>query len=622
MLRVRNIGLCLLLCFQCILHNGLALGGKAQEGHAVGVEVLLDEDIGWKCENGSDCTVAATSCVNGTCQCPAGQIYNGAMTTCIKVATTYGDSCEESAQCSRYLFSGGICTNGICVCAKGYYYMHGRCIAYSGLFGKCHKDDDCYVNGDFEATSCDQKNKICKCSPGYYQREYRTCRPEAKLGEKCAIDNDCTRFKKDAYCNIDNTCVLLISNSTLNFLHNDDTLREADASKPVAVTILSNCTVDTDCENFGNATCGPLGTCICKRAYFFVQNVNKCVPELGEPCVAGKEDAVIEYSTCQNGRWNCEHYRAATTDNRECVKAIRRYNDFCRSDMQCYIFGPDAICKGNKCVCNENSRYNETELFCWTKRGVGETCQQDTDCYVDGMQAELSCVNKSCSCPEGTHPNINRTACVNTAAEIGERCEVDKDCVTKDAECINEICACVNNYYELNKKCVPGINANCTRDEDCDPENSKCESNRCTCKQDYVAPSITICLPVVSIGEPCEEDIQCSNRTLNAVCSRDNMTMADSISNSTCVCAIGYHYNYNKCFKRKVLGMECESLGECYLDYGHGVVCKNSWCACDSGYIQVNDTVCESTRRSNNNTGSAITSTMGLILVLLLLLNF
>ena len=66
-------------------------------------------------------------------------------------------------------------------CAEGYYFIHGKCRAYSGLLEKC-QDGDCYVNGDFQASCC--INNICNCSPGYYQREYRTRRPDAKVHDE------------------------------------------------------------------------------------------------------------------------------------------------------------------------------------------------------------------------------------------------------------------------------------------------------------------------------------------------------------------------------------------------------------------------------------------------------
>lgn len=38
------------------------------------------------------------------------------------------------------------------------------------------------------------------------------------------------------------------------------------------------CIADKDCEDFENALCGSLATCICKRAHFFSEKTGKCVP--------------------------------------------------------------------------------------------------------------------------------------------------------------------------------------------------------------------------------------------------------------------------------------------------------------------------------------------------------
>ncbi|XP_076476087.1 uncharacterized protein LOC117159027 isoform X3 [Bombus vancouverensis nearcticus] len=66
------------------------------------------------------------------------------------------------------------------------------------LLEKCQEDGDCYVNGDFQASRC--INNICNCSLGYYQRKYKTCRPDAKVhGKQCIINNDCKGW-------INNTC--------------------------------------------------------------------------------------------------------------------------------------------------------------------------------------------------------------------------------------------------------------------------------------------------------------------------------------------------------------------------------------------------------------------------------
>ncbi|CAK9806817.1 hypothetical protein ANTQUA_LOCUS5020 [Anthophora quadrimaculata] len=608
MLRLRNI-VCLLLCLQYILYEGSAHNINNHDA-------FVYEIIDWKCKSNADCSVERSSCVDETCQCATGFIYNENMTSCIKVATRYGDDCTESIQCSRYLYSGGFCMNATCVCAEGYYYLHGRCNAYSGLLEKCHKDDDCYVSGDFSAMSC--VSGICKCSTDYYQREYRSCRPAAKgVGDKCVIDNDCKQFNESAYCQYDNTCVLpKRDGATYEFLYsNNNNLQNSNKTETVG-----KCTVDEDCKNLGQAFCGPSGYCACKRTFFYREDLNACIPELGEPCQ--RNDTInIEYSECRDGKWKCVLDRVVSKNNRECEKVTKQYNAFCATNVPCYIFGPDAVCENNHCVCNEKSRFIESEFFCWGKKGIGETCHQNIDCYINRTDTKLLCKDNVCSCPNGTHPNSNRTTCIHSSAGIGSECEMDNDCNTKNAKCVNSVCACKDNYYVSDDQCLPGVNANCSTDTDCKINNTKCVTNRCTCKAEYVALSVDSCIPVASFGAPCEKDVQCSANLPNAVCS----SSYDSITNSTistCTCAKDYHYNLHKCFKRRVLGNSCMNLGECYLDSGDRVVCKNGRCACDWGYIQVNDTVCKNIQRYNINDGSIRTNTIGLIPILLFTINF
>ncbi|KAK9299825.1 hypothetical protein QLX08_007277 [Tetragonisca angustula] len=595
----------------CITHNDLTRSTRAEELRSIGDEASLNNVLDWKCNATSDCAVKLTSCVNGTCRCAPGYILDGSFTACIKVAQKYGDDCQESRQCSAYLSRGGTCVNGACVCADGYYYIHGQCHRYSELSGKCEDDEDCHVHGDFQAAECNNE-KICDCAPKYYKREYRSCRPIAEEnGGKCIINNDCKG--PNATCDfVEHKCVPWGNNTASKFLRNDNTLfREHDATGQ-ASGIGANCTKNEDCY-FSNAECGPLNTCVCKRAHFFHEDKRLCVSEIGERCDPTENETVIDNSVCQNGTWHCIAETVASKDNRECEKVIARYNDNCRNDVQCYVFGPDAICKNGKCVCNEKSRLNKTESYCWMKRGIGENCHQDVDCYLDGYaDVRLICdSNKLCSCPGGTYPTNDSTACVKEQAGIGDTCGVNEDCEhTMNTKCANKVCVCVDNYYVLDKQCVKGINSTCSFNDECKAKNSVCESEICTCKPDHVASSVDSCVRVSAYGEPCEEDIQCSSRIPNALC------LPRTGLNSTCACPKNYHYNFGECFERKGLGMRCRNLGECYTDSKGGVVCMNDRCACDRDYIQRNRTVCEL-----HNGGDITASTVGLVALLLLLTN-
>ncbi|XP_031841133.1 uncharacterized protein LOC116430740 [Nomia melanderi] len=568
MLRARNIVFCFFLALLGYPLNKGSVVSTESQGDDVAVHQGFSNEQ--KCDGDSDCPIKNSVCINKICQCASGYVINGSLTACIKVVTAYNDDCEESIQCSSYLHSGAACVNKVCTCIDGYYYLHGRCNAYTGLLGKCRLDEDCYVHAEYGAASCD--NGVCKCSPGYYQREYRTCRPEGKVvGDACVIDNDCKL--DNAYCD-DNKCSIKKDKSIS--VHKENMLQESYELEQIATELRTNCTTNEACGE--NALCSELGICICKRGYFFDTSTTKCVPELGESCQEN-DNSTIEYAECKNKKWNCVSGRVSSASNQQCLKLTRVYNNSCLNNENCQIFGPDSICENKKCICNENSHFVESEMFCWLKTGFNGTCQRDIDCYIDGINTSLSCTNKVCSCPEGTHANSDYTDCLE-------------------------------NYI--------GINSSCTMDSECQPNNSVCRKNYCTCKENYTATSFKSCKPLRLFGESCDADVQCSTTVPNAICS----AVDTSTTNKVCSCSEDYHYRFNKCNKRKVLGEICLDLGECYLNSNqHRVKCKNGQCACDWDYVKVNDTVCEmhSDTRYNNN-GNAINNVSGGLLTTALLM--
>ncbi|XP_033176639.1 uncharacterized protein LOC100746303 [Bombus impatiens] len=182
----------------------------------------------------------------------------------------------------------------------------------------------------------------------------------------------------------------------------------------------------------------------------------------------------------------------------------------------------------------------------------------------------------------------------------------------KDIIDLRDICEADNDCRKRikNAKCI-GLNSSCISNASCVPKDSICKSNDFIYKEQYIAKSVDTCVQALSYGKPCDKNIQCSAVTSNAVC----LPHPTSNSSSVCVCPKGYHYKFKKCFKRKVLGMNCENLGECYLNSGVGAFRRNNQSACDWNYIQRNDTVCDF------NSSNITTSIIGLISLSLLLTN-
>ncbi|KAK2584083.1 hypothetical protein KPH14_006527 [Odynerus spinipes] len=555
---------------------------------------LLREDIEWSCKSDAECTAQGSTCKEERCECLPGYVYNDDMTTCLRVATAYGDACEETIQCSRYLFTGGKCIENACVCAPGFHYLHGRCYETVELGNKCKNDGECHTNREFGSTMCD--NGICKCRAGFYQREYRSCRPAAlSVSEECFIDLDC-KFNENATC-VKSTCALNENEGNYyETLNASFRLTKAGDKDAETVTEWSDCVKDSDCNIHKNAICGTSGKCICKRAHFVPPKLkNKvCVPEIGEPCNAD-DQVTIANTICKSGTWNCISNKVASTTNQECLKATRVYNNSCQLDEHCYAFGPDAICNNKKCLCNENSHFMKEQQFCWMNRGVGDSCKTNEDCYIEGLSGKLVCTNNVCDCSEGTHLNSAGTTCINSRAELGMYCELDEQCYRSNSVCTDNVCTCKQNYYELKKRCYPGINATCdvnsTKPNECQPRHTICSSGVCTCREGYVDVSTTTCLPKMKYGEVCSHDAQCNSEIPNAICASNS---SHSSSMKFCSCPEDRQFRYSECLKKKLLGESCTLRSECYLDFDQDrAICMNGVCTCDWQYVQVSDTSCQ-----------------------------
>ncbi|XP_043492657.1 prion-like-(Q/N-rich) domain-bearing protein 25 [Polistes fuscatus] len=562
--------------------------------------------VEWNCESDFECTAKGSVCENAQCQCTSGYVYNNDMSSCLPVANNYGDKCNETIQCSRYLFIGGQCIENACVCGHGFHYLHGRCYKTVELGEKCRSNDDCHINSEFGSTVCD--NGICKCRDGFYQREYRSCRKKANIGEECVVDIDC-KFNKRAYCN--NKCTIdqeeinydIIPQTTYNFFY------RKSANEDDKTTELNDCTKNSDCEIHENAICGSRGKCVCKRAYYASSSNNKikvCVPELGQPC--DNKNSTNPNIICKNDTWSCKNKMLPSKNNQECLKATRKYNTSCLRDEQCSIFGPDAICKKKRCLCNdERSHFVEELQFCWTSKGINDTCKSNEDCYVNEFNGTLVCTNNSCNCPEGTHLNSDETACININAELGMICESDEHCKTTNSICVNNVCVCNNNYYEFDKQCYAGVNATCTSNSHCKPKNTFCSSGICTCEEGYIGSSASTCLPTARYGEECSEDIQCNAVTPNSICSSNPNYSNSSIK--SCTCGDDRYFRFSNCPKKKLLGESCTSYLECYLDSNQNrAICMKGLCRCNWQYVQVDDTICLENNLKNRIalTGGAI----------------
>nr|XP_012221305.1 PREDICTED: prion-like-(Q/N-rich) domain-bearing protein 25 [Linepithema humile] len=422
----------ILLYLQLFICNGFIFADVSSKKIISNVKnkISINEQ---KCNSDDECTVTDSVCSNGLCKCAPGYILSADLTSCIKVATGLNAPCNETAQCSAYLFSGAQCVKDVCVCGPGYYYLHGKCNRYVGLFEKCKKNIDCYVNAEFEASICDTIDGICKCNSDFYQREHRTCRRKGKaVNDECILDIDCTFI--NATCTSEYVCAIKSESDKAVAFSSDAVLNISDTvDKEIQV---SKCKTDEDCKALENTICDPTGICRCKRAHFVpdAEKDTKCIPELGESCQEYdvNDHAYIEKSICRKGKWSCTNGTVATKDNRKCRKGdtdscvpILSFGESCSLDIQCSVNVTDAICasknnitdtielpktaENKTCTCSKENHYKFGK--CFKKKFLGETCANLGECYETVNQGIIVCKKGKCACDSG-YMKFDNSTCV------------------------------------------------------------------------------------------------------------------------------------------------------------------------------------------------------------------
>ncbi|XP_058800979.1 cell death abnormality protein 1-like isoform X2 [Phymastichus coffea] len=584
------------------------------------------------CKSAADCHVENSNCSKqGLCECRSGYIRDGSLTRCLKVANGYYDTCEESVQCSAFLDAGGTCDrpNEQCVCTENYHYLHGRCFETKGLDEPCDRDEECFVNADYQAASC--RDGKCKCSEGFYQREYTTCRPAAKnIGDECALDSDCA-FIENAICT-SNVCTL--DNGSPRVDSQDGggeamvathRTREDDAELPFVARVRlsggivvgeSQCKADLDCKLLDHSVCAANNTCVCDRGYFAIRDqtarggpVDGCVPEIGTSCSAeqAKSNFSVGFSTCKNGAWTCDIDRAALKDNRLCRKFAKTIGAKCIHPEVCYLFGPRAKCADGKCTCDEASHWVAKEKFCWKYSKIKQGCKNDYECYSRGDDYIPKCTSGICTCPKGSVASDDGGYCYSSKPVFGSYCEKTEECkAIPNASCENNKCACSKTFFQREQQCVKGLNAACENDDECKLENTACltvdNAKTCRCTSDFTVGSGNECIKKSHYKEACTEDVQCSaaveNTFCNATASRDYDGNNDEDASGRCDCIGDHYFNTEACYRKRKLGQDCKSERECFTTSSTGV-CKNSVCSCDVDFVQVG----EDCRSKNSSAG-------------------
>ncbi|XP_033219820.1 tenascin-like isoform X2 [Belonocnema kinseyi] len=219
-----------------------------------------------------------------------------------------------------------------------------------------------------------------------------------------------------------------------------------------------------------------------------------------------------------------------------CLRIARGMGDPCEKDVQCQLkFGADAECLENRCDCSSLSRFVEER--CYKTAGLGDLCQSNRNCYVEGSRS--FCVTGRCVCPLLQHASSDRTRCVKSIF-LQEECTRDEECVVENSRCFGNCTCDISHVMSADKKeCLKKadeVGEPCQEDSQCqDPlKSAKCQDGKCSCNKGYHRRS-GACFCSIGLNQSCENHHQCTTPT-NMDSNTSSVTNVDCI-NGVCTCA-------------------------------------------------------------------------------------
>ncbi|XP_061381915.1 multiple epidermal growth factor-like domains protein 6 [Danaus plexippus] len=531
----------------------------------------------WVCRQDSDCSsLSGSSCTSGQCSCEPGQQAVLGGSVCIDVAPYFTSTCIEDFQCGG-LFTGFECrkngnsTVGQCMCQPGFHYLNGRCWRSKEHGQACSTSDEC-MNPARDPFSL-QCNVTCQCAEGYSERQRGICRKTASAaGEACVLNSDCNY--PGGVCN-PRTFVCSHENDTST----DSPFRNVEIQTHQKISRV-RCGGGQPCAS--PYVCSGLGICVCPAGYY-ESSRGGCLAELGSPstpeqCVGFLAEVVGGVCTCRDNFFFDENMR-------DCVKVSRSLSDSCLSDASCLSFGrarcgpPSAPHGLRSCECVD-SIWDPGMGACRYFSGVGEFCEQDSDCLAGDKVIE--CVRDSdaagvCACPEGQVEYEG--LCLESDLELGEVCQNSLECGGNHTACSAGRCACSEGYRQQETDgravCLPAIGGGCEGDEDCVIENTSCEdrTRTCQCRDGFTAFEDICWETSAGFNSSCSVTAECALQS--AVCT-----------NGRCACLPNHHYKDGDCYPMIALFSLCTRSSECFLgdDISDRVVCRNGVCQCDFDY--------------------------------------
>ena len=333
------------------------------------------------CPGGTECQDESEQCDNKKCICKPEYVSNENGDECLKIATLYGERCEEAVQCKRNI---GVEVDGMASCP-------------GGQLGSCQ---------------CDFRNAV---------RVNIEIPPYSQCWKK--IDDFNQKCDHPEQCNYDDDKMTCESTGTESFCKCKDGI-EADSfgCLPLVTKVGDKCSKPEQCQNLGdegsyncleNPDDSSESVCTCKDPGFIASvNKDKCLPTLlldadceeDEQCIAN--DAYCNRVSDEDPKLVCQCKSNFTSNHNktECLELRTYLGEDCKIQEQCNVKIDKSKCEFDQCKCIDDAiphPSNQTCLIIAT--GLGDSCQingqcvnlENSACLPDADGGELKCLCKS-----------------------------------------------------------------------------------------------------------------------------------------------------------------------------------------------------------------------------------
>ncbi|PSN37104.1 hypothetical protein C0J52_21562 [Blattella germanica] len=176
-------------------------------------------------------------------------------------------------------------------------------------------------------------------------------------------------------------------------------------------------------------------------------------------------------------------------------------------------------------------------------------------------------------------------------AMLGESCNMDKECLTRQMECTSGTCSCMNRHYasEDRRNCIATVGSPCYETNDCyGLTSSEChlEEKLCVCTLGYrESTDSQECLPDSTFQGACTETIQCNT----------NLGAYSICQGEICLCQSGFHYSVSDrtCVMNKYLHDGCVNASQCITRDFKTTTMQTSQASCVDGTCRCRDGLVE-----------------------------